>query len=85
MDISRIITFFHCAECRRQLPINESMEKWTRFNAGLTSTGIEVWCVRHRMLVVHVTPEELRTLLEQPMHCRCCPNGHHVVPSHENN
>ncbi len=85
MDITRIVRYFHCAECRRQIPGNETMEKWTRFNVGFTSTGIEVWCVRHRKLVVHFTPDELREVLSQPLECACCPGGRHIVPSHLNN
>lgn len=85
LDPKRIITYFHCADCRRQIPANESMEKWTRFNVGITSTGIRVWCVRHRKEVVHLTPEGLTEMLAQPLRCVCCPDGRHIVPSHQNN
>lgn len=85
LDPQRILTYFHCAECRRQIPANESMEKWTRVNVGFTSTGIRVWCVRHRKEVIHVTPEELQRALDSPLKCHCCPHGHHVTPSHQNN
>jgi len=86
MEICRIITFFTCKACQRQKPSNESMEKWARLNVGITPTGIEVWCVRHRIQVVHLTPEELqKDWLDQPMTCACCPGGSHVVPSHQNN
>ena len=68
-DPNEIITFFHCADCSRQCPSNETMEKWTRFNVGVTSTGIRVWCVRHRKEVIHVTPEALTKLLAEPMGC----------------
>lgn len=85
MDFNRILTFFHCAACRRQIPVNESMEKWTRVNVGLTPTGLSVWCTRHRMEVVHFTPDELQKVLAEPTACRCCPHGHHVTPTHQNN
>jgi hypothetical protein len=61
------------------MPANESLEKWARLNVGLTPTGIEVWCVRHRMLVVHFTPAELDDWLGRALQCGCCPEGRHVV------
>jgi hypothetical protein len=76
---SHIVSYFHCARCQQAKPSNESMKKWARFNVGLTSTGVEVWCVRHEMLVVHLTAEQLTAMLRTPLQCSCCPLGQHVV------
>lgn len=74
-----ITTFFTCRRCQEDKPSNESMEKWARLNVGLASEGLQVWCVRHRQEVVHVTPETLRMFLDNRPECQCCPGGRHVA------
>lgn len=76
---NRITTFLTCRRCQQEKPGNESMEKWSRLNVGLTTDGLQVWCVRHRQQVVHVTPEMPRALVEDRPECECCPGGRHVV------
>ena len=74
---SRIMSFTTCSQCQRDKPGNESMEKWARLNVGLTETGLEVWCVRHRRVVVHFTPDQLQGFVEGRPGCECCPEGRH--------
>ncbi len=75
----RILSFFNYARCFTEKPGNESMARWARLNVGLTPTGIQVWCVRHRMEVVSLTAASLAEMLETPLQCVCCLNGTHIV------
>jgi hypothetical protein len=49
-----IITFFHCKECLSELPKEESPKSFQRIQVGFTQKGIQVWCVRHNINIVHL-------------------------------
>lgn len=49
----QIVSYAHCRQCFAELPDGMSMEEWARLSVGLTPLGLQVWCVRHGMNVVH--------------------------------
>jgi hypothetical protein len=51
---SRIVAFMHCADCLAEKPDGISPKDWARLSVGYTSTGMQVWCVRHEINIVHV-------------------------------
>lgn len=75
----RIHTYFHCAQCLKEKPVNQTPREHARVQAGLTDSGIQIWCNRHRRQVAHFTPEQLMALLVSGPSCDCCPEGRHVL------
>lgn len=73
----KIHSFLHCGQCLREKPRGVSPAEHARIQAGLTATGIQVWCNRHRMEVGHFTPDELAALIANGPSCDCCPGGRH--------
>ena len=74
---NRIFLHAHCRNCMGKKPANQSPSEWSRTDAGLTDTGVQVWCKRCRMEIVHYTPAELQALIDDPPRCDCCPGGRH--------
>ena len=72
-----IHTFFQCAACMREKPASQSPQNFMRLNVGLTSEGLQVWCVRHDINVVKLSPDALREMLGKGPQCACCPGGLH--------
>lgn len=64
----------HCRKCMAVRPVNQSPEEWSRLDAGITAEGIQIWCKRCRVEVVHLTPAALAEALETAR-CHCCPGG----------
>lgn len=69
----------HCRACMAGKPINQSPREWSRLAAGLSDSGILVYCKRCKKEVAHFTPEQLAEQL-QTARCDCCPGGKHAVP-----
>ena len=70
-NIRRYLT---CLKCHESKPVNQSMAEYARLNVGITTTGFEVWCTRHRMSVAHVSLETLEKWIEHPPGCGCGQN-----------
>lgn len=49
-----IESFFHCNECMDELPDDESPMNYQKIQAGWTKQGLEVWCVRHNLKIIHI-------------------------------
>ena len=49
-----IESFFHCKECMSELPDDESPMDYQRIQAGWTEQGLEVWCIRHDLKIIHI-------------------------------
>jgi hypothetical protein len=66
-DLSRnhIRMFMHCANCARQKPPNKSPQDWNRTETGVTPWGIQVFCLRCKLNVAHMTPEALEAMVAQ--------------------
>lgn len=50
--------YFHCKRCLMEKPDGISPAEWVRLNVGWTERGIQVWCVRHDLNVVHIDLED---------------------------
>ena len=72
-----ILLYAHCASCAAQRPANQSQSEWARLDAGLTTTGLQIWCKRCRKEVAHFTPAGLQECLDAGPGCDCCPGGKH--------
>lgn len=46
--------FAHCHRCLDELPPDHSPAEWARLNVGFTEIGLQVWCVRHELNVLHI-------------------------------
>jgi hypothetical protein len=49
-----ILSFFHCGLCLRELPSDTSPRDYAQLEIGWTILGLQVWCRRHNVNVVHV-------------------------------
>lgn len=58
-----ITTFLHCSDCIDELPEGKSPQDNVYLECGLTENGFAVWCVRHKQLVMLLTPISLKGLL----------------------
>lgn len=52
-DLS-IVSYLHCAECLNIRPDGVSAREWARLEVGFTVLGLQVWCKRHEINVVHI-------------------------------
>ena len=52
---NEIHTFFHCARCIDDRdPEHESPRMWAKLEVGFTELGLQVWCKRCEVNVVHI-------------------------------
>jgi|HubBroStandDraft_6_1064221.scaffolds.fasta_scaffold00050_19 hypothetical protein len=51
---NEIKMFFHCAHCLKDKPIGISPRAWVSLEAGWTELGLQVWCKRCEMNIIHV-------------------------------
>jgi hypothetical protein len=57
---SEIVAFFHCAQCLKERPEDIAPRDWAQLEAGWTKQGIQVWCKRHELNVIHVDFEGVK-------------------------
>ena len=57
---NEIEVFFHCKECMRELPNGQSPQDYQRIQAGWTTKGLQVWCNRHDLNIVHIDFEGVK-------------------------
>ncbi len=50
----QIGTFFHCAKCLAEKPDDISPRDWSMLEVGWTRKGIQIWCKRHDINVMHL-------------------------------
>jgi hypothetical protein len=53
-NVLQIEAYMHCGMCLKELPSGESPESYARLSVGWTRRGLQVWCVRHEVNVLHV-------------------------------
>lgn len=46
--------FFHCKKCADELPERTSPQEYQQLEVGWTEAGLQVWCRRHNMNIIHV-------------------------------
>ena len=49
-----IVQFFHCAQCMKEKPSDMSPRDFASLEIGFTVLGIQVWCKRHEINIVHI-------------------------------
>jgi hypothetical protein len=57
---NEIVLFFHCKRCLAAMPVGQSPSSWSRLSTGFTPLGIQVWCDRHDVNIMHVDFEGLQ-------------------------
>jgi hypothetical protein len=45
--------YLHCGKCCDSIPAGQAMKDYERLSIGLTSEGLQVWCERHNVNVIH--------------------------------
>jgi hypothetical protein len=53
-NLNQSYAFMHCRRCLSELPDGESPESWARLSVGWTAIGLQVWCVRHDVNLLHI-------------------------------
>ncbi len=56
-DIQR---FLHCAKCGDERPDDVSPCDYQQIEVGWTEKGLQVWCRRHEMNIIHIDFEGYR-------------------------
>ena len=49
-----IDTYLHCGMCIDERPQGLSPEEWASLSVGYTPVGLQIWCIRHQVNVLHV-------------------------------
>ena len=49
-----IEAFIHCVKCIQEMPDNMSPKEWAMLEIGWTVLGIQIWCIRHDVNVMHM-------------------------------
>lgn len=56
--LNDIRLFMHCGQCLNERPADVSPRDWASLEVGFTEKGIQVWCKRHNINVLHVDFED---------------------------
>lgn len=51
---SEIQMFFHCKKCGEETPEDMAPCDYQQLEVGWTEVGLQVWCRRHDMNIIHV-------------------------------
>ena len=51
---NEIVKFIHCKKCLDERPSNLSPREYAQLEFGFTKPGIQVWCKRHEVNVMHI-------------------------------
>ena len=46
--------FLHCGLCLKEKASSVSAKEYARLEVGWTKAGLQVWCVRHDVNVIHL-------------------------------
>lgn len=49
-----ILLFFHCKNCMKNKPHDQSPQEWSRVECGWTKEGLKVRCIRCQQKIVHI-------------------------------
>lgn len=52
--MNHIKMFYHCGKCLDRLPPGKSPQQWAKLEVGATDRGVQVWCKRHQINVIHI-------------------------------
>ena len=57
-NTNEIKMFIHCGMClKEEIPEGESPQSRQRIEAGWTELGLQIWCNRHDVNIVHINFE----------------------------
>ena len=51
---NEIVQFMACNLCYAELPEGKSPQDYAHFAVGFTPIGLQVWCSRHNVNVIHI-------------------------------
>jgi len=51
---NEIVAFYHCGKCVAEMPEHLVAHEWQFVEVGATEQGIQVWCKRHDMEIIHL-------------------------------
>lgn len=51
---NQITSFFHCRRCLQERPDGTSPRDFSSLEVGWTEKGLQIWCKRHDMNVIHI-------------------------------
>lgn len=62
---NQILTFLHCKLCMDELRTGKydgvaSPQTYARYEVGYTKQGLQVWCLRHDVNIIHIDFEGVR-------------------------
>ena len=63
MSSSSIQLHFHCKKCLTELPEETSPSSYSQLTAGWTKEGLQVWCERHDLNIIHIDFEGVQHTL----------------------
>lgn len=49
-----IQSYMHCGVCLAERPADQTPQQWAQLEVGWTVLGLQVWCKRHKVNVVHI-------------------------------
>lgn len=49
-----IAMYMHCGKCMAQKPVDKSPAEFADLAVGWTPIGLQVWCNRHEINVLHI-------------------------------
>lgn len=49
-----VVAYCHCSRCIREMPAEVSPRDWAQLEVGFTALGLQVWCKRHDINVMHI-------------------------------
>ena len=55
--------YLQCGKCEDSCPPDKSMRDYQQLDVGLTSEGLQVWCRRHNLNVLHFDFRGTRVLV----------------------
>jgi hypothetical protein len=55
-----IVAYLHCKKCLEERPPELSPMEWSRVQVGWTVKGIQIWCNRHELNVMHMDFEGVK-------------------------
>ena len=59
-NTNEIVSYIHCGLCARELPEGIAPREWKDLEVGWTKLGLQVWCVRHDVNVIHIDFEGMK-------------------------
>jgi hypothetical protein len=60
----QIVMYFHCKLCLDERPPGTSPRDWAALEAGWTKKGLQIWCKRHEVNVIHIDFEGVKHIAD---------------------